>query len=102
MFTNHKTKGGKLINRQDLVAKIATEAGITKKAANAALNAVVDGITLSLEKGDKVSLVGFGTFKVNERNARTGVNPQTKAKIQIPARKVPVFKAGKKLKEAVK
>jgi len=90
------------MNRQDLVAKIANEAGITKKAANAALNAVVDGITLSLEKGDKVSLVGFGTFKVNERNARTGVNPQTKAKIQIPARKVPVFKAGKKLKEAVK
>jgi len=90
------------MNRQDLVAKIANEAGITKKAANAALNAVVDGITLSLEKGDKVSLVGFGTFKVNERNARTGVNPQTKEKIQIPARKVPVFKAGKKLKEAVK
>ncbi|OPX26708.1 MAG: integration host factor subunit alpha [Candidatus Cloacimonas sp. 4484_143] len=90
------------MNRQDLVAKIAAEAGVTKKAANQALNSVIDGITVALEKGDKVSLVGFGTFKVNKRNARSGVNPQTKAKIQIPARKVPVFKAGKKLKDAVK
>jgi len=90
------------MNRQDLIAKIAKDADVTKKAANSALNAVIDGITLALEKGDKVSLVGFGTFKVNKRNARTGVNPQTKAKIEIPARKVPVFKAGKKLKEAVK
>ena len=90
------------MNRQDLVAKIAAEAGITKKAANQALNSVVDGVTLALEKGDKVSLVGFGTFKVIKRNARTGVNPQTKAKIEIPARNVPVFKAGKKLKDAVK
>lgn len=90
------------MNRQDLIAKIAAEAGITKKAANQALNSVIDGITVALEKGDKVSLVGFGTFKVNKRNARTGVNPQTKAKINIPARKVPVFKAGKKLKDAVK
>jgi DNA-binding protein HU-beta len=90
------------MNRQDLIAKIAKEADVTRKAANSALNAVIDGITLALEKGDKVSLVGFGTFKVNKRNARTGVNPQTKAKIKIPARKVPVFKAGKKLKEAVK
>ncbi|MBN2461957.1 MAG: HU family DNA-binding protein [Candidatus Cloacimonetes bacterium] len=90
------------MNRQDLVAKIAKEADVTKKAANIALNSVIDGITLALEKGDKVSLVGFGTFKVNARKSRTGVNPQTKAKIRIPSRKVPVFKAGKKLKEAVK
>ena len=90
------------MNRQDLVAKIAAEACVTKKAANQALNSVIDGITVALEKGDKVSLVGFGTFKVNKRNARSGVNPQTKAKIKIPARKVPVFKAGKKLKDAVK
>lgn len=90
------------MNRQELVTKIAADAGVTKKAANLALNSVIDGITLALEKGDKVSLVGFGTFKVNRRNARSGVNPQTKAKIQIPARNVPVFKAGKKLKEAVK
>ena len=90
------------MNRQELVDKIANDAGITKKAANLALNAVIDGITVSLEKGDKVSLVGFGTFKVAARNARVGVNPRTKEKIQIAARKVPVFKAGKKLKEAVK
>ncbi len=90
------------MNRQDLISKIAKDADITKKAANLALASVIDGITISLEKGDKVSLVGFGTFKVTERKARTGVNPQTKAQIQIPARKVPVFKAGKKLKEAVK
>lgn len=90
------------MNRQDLVAKIAANADVTKKAANLALNAVIDGITIALEKGDKVSLVGFGTFKVNQRKARTGINPQTKAKINIPARKVPVFKAGKKLKDAVK
>ena len=90
------------MNRQDLVAKIAASADVTKKAANLALNAVIDGITIALEKGDKVSLVGFGTFNVNQRKARTGVNPQTKAKINIPARKVPVFKAGKKLKDAVR
>ena len=90
------------MNRQDLVAKIAVEAGITKKAANQALNSVVDGVTLALEKGEKVSLVGFGTFKVTKRNARTGINPQTKAKIKIKARNVPIFKAGKKLKDAVK
>ena len=90
------------MNRQELVDKIANDAEITKKAANLALNAVIDGITISLEKGDKVSLVGFGTFKVAARNARVGVNPRTKEKIQIAARKVPVFKAGKKLKEAVK
>lgn len=90
------------MNRQDLVAKIAKDADVTKKAANLALNSVIDGITLALEKGEKVSLVGFGTFKITERGARTGVNPQTKKQIKIPARKVPVFKAGKKLKEAVK
>lgn len=90
------------MNRQNLVEKIAADAGVTKKAANLALNSVIDGITVALEKGDKVSLVGFGTFKVNKRNARSGVNPQTKAKIKIPARNVPVFKAGKKLKDAVK
>jgi DNA-binding protein HU-beta len=90
------------MNRQDLVAKIAKDADVTKKAANQALNSVIEGITLALEKGEKVSLVGFGTFKITERGARTGVNPQTKKQIKIPARKVPVFKAGKKLKEAVK
>ncbi|MCF7858035.1 MAG: HU family DNA-binding protein [Candidatus Cloacimonetes bacterium] len=90
------------MNRQDLIEKIAEEVGVTKKDAGKALTAVIDGITLALEKGDKVSLVGFGTFKVNPRKARMGINPQTGGKIKIPARKVPVFKAGKKLKDAVK
>ncbi len=90
------------MNRQDLISKIAQDADITKKAANLALTSIIEGITTSLEKGDKVSLVGFGTFKVTERKERTGVNPRSKTKIIIPARKVPVFKAGKKLKEAVK
>ena len=97
-----KKKGGSQMNRQELILKIADDAGITKKAANVALNSFIDGVTTTLEKGDKVSLVGFGTFKVVNRKARTGVNPQTKAKIKIAARTVPVFKAGKKLKDAVK
>ena len=90
------------MNRQELIDKIAADASLTKKQAGMALTAFIDAVTLTLEKGDKISLVGFGTFKVNERGARTGINPQTKEKIEIPARKVPVFKAGKKLKEAVK
>ncbi|MCD4819632.1 MAG: HU family DNA-binding protein [Candidatus Cloacimonetes bacterium] len=90
------------MNRQEIIDKIAADAVITKKAAGIALNSFIEAVTLSLEKGDKVSLVGFGTFKVNPRAAREGINPQTKEKIHIPARKVPVFKAGKKLKEAVK
>ncbi len=90
------------MNRQGLIDKIAKDADVTKKAASIALKSLIEGITLSLEKGEKVSLVGFGTFKVSHREARVGVNPQTKAKIQIPARNVPVFKAGKRLKEAVR
>jgi nucleoid DNA-binding protein len=90
------------MNRQELINKIAKDADITKKAANLALQSTLESIQKALEKGDKVSLVGFGTFKVSHRKARTGVNPQTKQKIKIPATKVPVFKAGKKLKDAVK
>ncbi len=90
------------MNRQELVEKIAKDAEISKKQAAKALAAFIDGVTLALEKGDKVSLVGFGTFKVTERAARVGINPQTKEKINIPASKVPTFKAGKRLKEAVK
>ncbi|MCF7919839.1 MAG: HU family DNA-binding protein [Candidatus Cloacimonetes bacterium] len=89
------------MNRQDLVAKICEDCTLTKKQANAALLSVLDGISGALSKGDKISLVGFGTFKVTERKARTGVNPSTGKKIKIPARKVPVFKPGKKLKEIV-
>ena len=90
------------MNKTELIDAIAAAADLPKASAGRALDAVVDSITETLAKGDQVSLVGFGTFKVNQRKARTGVNPQTKAKINIPARKVPVFKAGKKLKDAVK
>lgn len=90
------------MNRQELVDKIAKAAGLNKKQAASALDAFIGSVTLSLEKGEKVSLVGFGTFKVTDRAAREGINPQTKEKIHIPATKVPTFKAGKKLKEAVK
>ena len=89
------------MTKQELVAKIATEAAITKKAAEAALNAFTGAITDTLKNGDSVSLIGFGTFGVSDRAARTGRNPRTNEPIQIPARKVPTFKAGKALKDSV-
>jgi DNA-binding protein HU-beta len=89
------------MSREDLIKKIA-DTGLTKKAAGAALTAVLEGIMGALKKGDKVSLVGFGSFGVAKRKARNGINPKTKKAIKIPARKVPVFKAGKKLKDVVK
>ncbi|MBT3169211.1 MAG: HU family DNA-binding protein [Candidatus Cloacimonetes bacterium] len=89
------------MNRQDLVEKVAGDVGLSKKDANLALAAVLEGIQVALEKGDKVSLVGFGTFSVVLRAARKGINPKTGAKIDIAARKAPKFKAGKKLKDAV-
>ena len=90
------------MTKQDLIEKIATEVDISKKKAGDAIGTMLDGIKLSLENGEKVTFVGFGTFSVAKRAARTGVNPSTGAKINIPATKVPKFKAGKKLKEAVK
>jgi DNA-binding protein HU-beta len=90
------------MSRDELITKIAKDAEITKKAAGAALNAFIEGVMGALEKGDKVSLVGFGTYSVTKRAKRKGINPQTKKTITIPARKVPVFRAGKKLKDAVK
>ncbi len=89
------------MTRQELVAKMAEDAGITKKAAEDALGSFMDAVKSTLSSGGSVSLVGFGTFGVSERSARTGRNPQTGAEIQIPARKVPTFKAGKGLKDAV-
>ncbi len=89
------------MNRQEMIAKICEDVKLTKKQANSALTCMLDSIAKALKKGDKVSLVGFGTFKVAERKARSGVNPSTGKKIKIPARKVPVFKPGKKLKESV-
>ena len=89
------------MNKSELIDLIAEEADISKAKAGAALDAVVSGITGALKSGDSVSLVGFGTFSVKARAARTGRNPQTGATIQIAASNVPGFKAGKALKDAV-
>jgi DNA-binding protein HU-beta len=89
------------MSKQELVNLMADKAGLTKKDAEAALGAFVEGVKSALKKGDSVTLVGFGTFSVSKRSARQGRNPQTGATINIPARKVPVFKAGKGLKETV-
>ena len=89
------------MNKTDLIDAIASQAGLTKKDAKAALEATLDAISASLKKGDAVQLIGFGTFKVNERKARTGRNPQTGAEIKIAASKAPAFVAGKALKDAV-
>ncbi len=90
------------MSRDDLIKRIAGAVGISQKNAAVALTTVLDGITEALKKGGKVSLIGFGSFGVAQRKARKGINPKTKQPLQIKARKVPVFKAGKKLKEAVK
>ena len=89
------------MNKSDLIAAIAAKTGETKKNAEATVNAFVDVVTETLVKGDKVQLVGFGSFEVRKRAARKGRNPQTKEEIKIPASKAPVFKAGKALKELV-
>ena len=88
------------MNKTDLIAKIAEGADLTKKDAEKALNAFVDSVESALKAGDKVQLVGFGSFEVRARAARKGRNPQTKQEITIPASKVPVFKAGKAFKDA--
>jgi DNA-binding protein HU-beta len=89
------------VNKQELIENIAVSADITKAAAGRALDSVIDSITDSLKGGDSVVLVGFGTFSVRQRAARTGRNPQTGAEIQISAANVPAFKAGKALKDSV-
>ncbi|WAM32058.1 HU family DNA-binding protein [Caldicellulosiruptor naganoensis] len=89
------------MNKTDLISAMAEKSGLTKKDAEKALNAFVDAVTEALSKGEKVQLVGFGSFEVRERAERVGRNPQTQEEIKIPATKVPVFKAGKMLKEAV-
>jgi Bacterial DNA-binding protein. len=89
------------VNKADLVTKIAEKSELTKKNAEKALNAFVDAVQEALKQGDKVQLVGFGTFEVRERAERKGRNPQTKEEITIPASKAPVFKAGKALKDLV-
>ena len=89
------------MNKTELIAAVAENAGMSKKDGEKAVNAVLDAITGALVAGDKVQLVGFGTFDVKERAARVGRNPKTKEEIQIPASRVPAFKAGKALKDAV-
>ncbi|GJL84910.1 MAG: transcriptional regulator [Micavibrio sp.] len=89
------------MNKQDLVAKVAKQADISKQKAAETVDAVIDAIKASLKKGDDVRLVGFGTFSVAQRAATTGRNPRTGEPIKIPASKQPKFKAGKDLKEAV-
>ncbi|SDB46593.1 DNA-binding protein HU-beta [Pseudidiomarina indica] len=89
------------MNKSQLVDKIADGAEISKAAAGRALDSFIEAVTEALKKGDQVALVGFGTFSVRERAARTGRNPQTGQTIQIAAAKVPSFKAGKALKDAV-
>ena len=91
-----------MANKQDLIAKVVEATGLTKKDATASVNAVFDTVKDYLAEGEKVQLIGFGNFEVRERAARQGRNPQTGEAISIAASKVPTFKAGKALKEAVK
>jgi DNA-binding protein HU-beta len=89
------------MNKGELIDKIAKDANISKVQAGAALNSAIEGVTVSLKKGGKVTLVGFGTFSVSSRKARTGRNPQTGAPLKIAAKKVTKFSAGAELKKAV-
>ncbi len=89
------------MNKVELIAQIAEKSGLSKKDAEKALAATVDTITEAVSNGDKVQLVGFGSFEVKQREARVGRNPKTKEAIEIPAARVPVFKAGRALKDAV-
>jgi len=89
------------MNKADLISAVADKAGLSKKSAEGAVNALTDIIGDALAKGDKVQLVGFGSFEVRKREARTGRNPKTKEEIKIPASKSPVFKPGKALKDTV-
>ncbi len=89
------------MNKAELINAIAAHSGLSKKDSEKAVNTMIDAITAALVNGDKVQLVGFGVFDVKERAARTGRNPRTKETIEIPASKIPQFKPGKALKDAV-
>ncbi len=89
------------MNKADLIGALTEKTGLTKKDADKVLNAFVETITEELQKGEKISLVGFGTFEVRERAERMGRNPKTMEELVIPASKAPAFKAGKALKDAV-
>jgi len=89
------------MNKAELVQEVANQTGLTRRISREAVDGVTSVITDSLTRGEKITLVGFGTFQVMERKAREGVNPQTGKEIQIPAKKVPKFRPGKSLREAV-
>jgi len=89
------------MTKAELISAVAEKSGLTKKDSDKAVSAVIDAITEALVAGDKVSLVGFGTFEVKDRAARKGINPRTKEPMPIPASKLPAFKAGKALKDSV-
>ncbi len=90
------------MTKAELINVVASNVKISKAAAGKAIDTFISGVSKALKKGEKVTLVGFGTFSVKKRTARKGINPQTKAEIKIPAMKVPKFTAGKALKSAVK
>ncbi|MEO6831057.1 MAG: HU family DNA-binding protein [Chitinophagaceae bacterium] len=90
------------MNKAELIEQISGDAGITKTQANAAMDSFTDAVVAALQRGDRVTLVGFGTFSVSDRAARNGRNPQTGAVIKIKATKVPKFKAGKEFSTAIK
>lgn len=89
------------MNKAELIAAVAEKAGLSKKDTEAVINATLNTITAALQDEEKVQLVGFGSFEVKQREARVGRNPKTKEAIEIPATRVPVFKAGRALKDAV-
>ena len=89
------------MNKRELVEAVSDKTGITKKKTGNVVDAVTETITDTLSQGEKITLVGFGTFQVRQREERKGVNPQTKEALTIPAKKVPKFKAGKELRKAV-
>ncbi len=90
------------MTKDQIIEAVANKTGLSKKQTDEVLESVLDNITKALQKGDKVAFTGFGAFVISNRKARQGVNPKTGAKIQIPAMKVPKFRAGKALKEAVR
>ncbi|MCL6626614.1 HU family DNA-binding protein [Alicyclobacillus kakegawensis] len=102
MSTDTATKGAIDLNKMELINKVAERAELKKKDAEAAVNAVFDIIAEALKDGDKVQVIGFGTFETRERSARSGRNPQTGETISIPASVVPAFKPGNRLKEVIR
>jgi DNA-binding protein HU-beta len=95
-------KGGKTMNKTELINAVAEAADVSKKDTTAVINAAIEVITKAMAKEDKVQIIGFGTFETRKRAERTSINPRTKEKVKVPASKVPAFKAGQALKNAVK